>query len=119
MERDTVKVFVYGTLKKNKSNHWWLKEAKYVGDYYTDKNLALYVEGLPYMVREPNGGGVLGEVYEVDRETLFALDRLEGHPSFYRREDIWVFDIEVGAEMKVQAYLYPKIPKNGVKLRSY
>jgi gamma-glutamylcyclotransferase (GGCT)/AIG2-like uncharacterized protein YtfP len=31
---------------------------------------------------------VIGELYEVDDETLAALDRLEGHPSFYRRTAI-------------------------------
>ena len=33
-----------------------------------------------------------GEVYEVDQATLAALDRLEGHPRFYRRTRIALED---------------------------
>jgi transposase InsO family protein/gamma-glutamylcyclotransferase (GGCT)/AIG2-like uncharacterized protein YtfP len=35
---------------------------------------------------------VVGEVYEVDAATLAALDRLEGHPRFYRRARIALAD---------------------------
>ena len=35
---------------------------------------------------------VAGEVYEVDKPTLAALDRLEGHPDFYRRTTIALHD---------------------------
>ena len=35
---------------------------------------------------------VAGEVYEVDEATLAALDRLEGHPRFYRRTRIALED---------------------------
>ena len=42
---------------------------------------------------------VIGEVYEVSHATLAELDYLEGHPSFYRREqlafesfgELWVY----------------------------
>ena len=45
---------------------------------------------------------VAGEVYEVDEATLAALDRLEGHPRFYRRTRI---ALEDGAA--VETYLLP------------
>ena len=35
---------------------------------------------------------VVGEVYDVDAVTLAALDRLEGHPRFYRRRPIRLDD---------------------------
>ena len=35
---------------------------------------------------------VVGEVYDVDAVTLAALDRLEGHPRFYRRRPIRLAD---------------------------
>ncbi|HJL14439.1 MAG TPA: gamma-glutamylcyclotransferase family protein, partial [Sandaracinaceae bacterium LLY-WYZ-13_1] len=41
------------------------------------------------------GGGrtrVVGEVYEVDGATLERLDRLEGHPGFYRRRQVELDD---------------------------
>jgi gamma-glutamylaminecyclotransferase len=112
------KVFVYGTLKRNKSNHWYLIESKYLGEYYTDNNYALYVRGLPYMVKEDKGGGVLGELFEVDEFTLEQLDKLEGHPNFYRREEIWVYDATNGLNVKVYAYIMPN-KVDGVKVKSY
>ena len=33
---------------------------------------------------------IVGELYEVDKATLASLDRLEGHPSFYERQQICV-----------------------------
>ena len=113
-----MKVFVYGTLRKNRSNHWFLREAKHVCDAYTDNNYTLYVAGLPCMVKEAGNGGVFGEVYEVDEHTLEQLDRLEGHPDFYKREDIWVYEAATGHDIKVQTYIYQGKPK-GTKVRSY
>ncbi len=45
---------------------------------------------------------IVGEVYEVDEATLAELDRLEGHPEFYRRTEIALAD---GA--RVEAYVLP------------
>ncbi|NUO50453.1 MAG: gamma-glutamylcyclotransferase, partial [Polyangiaceae bacterium] len=47
----------------------------------------------PGLVRRGHDS-VEGEVYEVDMETLRALDRLEGHPRFYRRTPIVLADGE-------------------------
>jgi gamma-glutamylcyclotransferase (GGCT)/AIG2-like uncharacterized protein YtfP len=106
MEADRVNVFVYGTLKRGKSNHWYLRESEYLGVYYTDNHYALYVKGLPYMVKEDKGGGVKGELYRVDMNILAQLDSLEGHPTFYKRETIWVYDAEVGHNVKAYTYIY-------------
>lgn len=35
---------------------------------------------------------IAGEVYEVDEPTLNVLDRLEGHPRFYRRARVILED---------------------------
>jgi len=43
-----------------------------------------------------------GELYEVDNEVLEALDRLEGHPRFYRRERT---EVLVG-NRRVDAWIY-------------
>lgn len=81
-------VFVYGTLLAGERNHRLLKTARQVG---TDATLARYelrhLGGFPGLVR---GGtrSIAGELYEVDAPTLFGLDKLEGHPDFYRRARI-------------------------------
>jgi gamma-glutamylcyclotransferase (GGCT)/AIG2-like uncharacterized protein YtfP len=58
------------------------------------------------MVKEEKGLGVYGELYKVDELTLKRLDRLEGHPDFYRRSDITVIDLETGSPVNCQAYIY-------------
>ncbi len=95
-----VRVFVYGTLLAGEPNHRWLSCARYVAEGRTQAVFELRDLGaFPGLV---SGGdhAVPGEVYEVDAETLAALDRLEGHPHFYRRTPITLAD---GAW--VQAYV--------------
>ena len=78
-------VFVYGTLKKGKSNHDFLKDSKFLNDAkihgVTMYNLGHY----PALVLSGHAS-VSGEVYRVNSKTLEHLDHLEGHPVFYRRE---------------------------------
>lgn len=67
------------------------------------------------------GAGVVGEIYKVDKQTLSELDTLEGHPNWYRREPIDVFDIDTGKKKeKVEAYVYTgKITKGNLNIREY
>jgi gamma-glutamylcyclotransferase (GGCT)/AIG2-like uncharacterized protein YtfP len=81
-------VFVYGTLLSGEGNHGLLKTARRIGVDATQPRYELrHLGGYPALVR---GGtrSVAGELYEVDAPTLFALDKLEGHPDFYRRARI-------------------------------
>jgi gamma-glutamylcyclotransferase (GGCT)/AIG2-like uncharacterized protein YtfP len=84
----TTLVFTYGTLLSGEPNHRLLQTARFVG---TDSTLPRYelrhLGGFPGLVR---GGmrAIAGELYEVDAPTLFSLDRLEGHPNYYRRTRI-------------------------------
>ena len=93
-------VFVYGTLLAGEPNHRFLVGARLVAAARTKPAFELRDLGaFPGLVR---GGAhaVAGEVYEVDEPTLAALDRLEGHPRFYRRSRI---ALEGGAT--VETYL--------------
>ena len=94
------RVFVYGTLLSGEPNHRLLADAELVGEARTEAAFDLVSLGaFPAMV--PGGGtAIAGEVYEVDPQTLDALDRLEGHPRFYRRHAVRLDD---GGE--VLAYL--------------
>lgn len=100
-------LFVYGTLQSNLCNHSLLDKAIFLGQALAGERMALYVGRLPYLVREAryDGPEVLGELYLVNEEVLATLDRLEGHPNFYKREKIVVF--YEGEAEKVWAYLYP------------
>lgn len=90
-ELDT-KVFVYGTLLSGCSNHRFLKDAHLLRAAHTTPMFVLYDLGqFPGLVA---GGSqsIVGEVYRVEEATLAALDRLESHPTFYRREEIVLHD---------------------------
>lgn len=48
------------------------------------------VGSFPALVPTENGQNVLGELYLVDDATLARLDRLEGCPRLYRREQVTI-----------------------------
>jgi gamma-glutamylcyclotransferase (GGCT)/AIG2-like uncharacterized protein YtfP len=78
-------VFVYGTLRRGEPNHHLLDARMLLRAGRTEPRFTLVSLGaVPAMI---DGGetAVAGEVYDVDAVTLAALDRLEGHPRFYRR----------------------------------
>jgi len=87
------RVFVYGTLLTGMSNHELLSGAKRIAKQArTEREFDMYDLGsFPGLVR---GGinAVVGEVYEVDSDTLESMDRLEGHPHFYHRTNIVLAD---------------------------
>lgn len=90
--RAPTRVFVYGTLLAGEPNHRLLTGARLVAEARTKPAFELRDLGaFPGLV---SGGAhaVAGEVYEVDEATLAALDRLEGHPRFYRRTTIALED---------------------------
>lgn len=93
-------VFVYGTLLRGEPNHRLLAHARFVGEAVTEPGFELADLGAFPAMSAAGGGAVAGEVYAVDAATLAALDRLEGHPRFYRRS--WI-RLATGAH--VEAYL--------------
>lgn len=112
-KKRTYKLFVYGTLKKGFHNHdYYLGEGKsrFLGDAVTDSSFTLYIEALPFLVREASDGPVEGELYEIDEDTLYEIDGLEGHPRVYKREFVTVYDKD-GNEVECFAYLYPNVFK--------
>ena len=94
------RVFVYGTLLAGERNHHVLDGARLVAEARTRAGFTLYDFGTyPGMVAR-GGYAVAGEVYEVDEPVLARMDRLEGHPRFYRRTSIRLDDGST-----VEAYL--------------
>lgn len=81
-------VFVYGTLLRGESNHHLLAGAHFLGEDATAPGFELRDFGAFPAMLAAGTGTVAGEVYVVDDATLTVLDRLEDHPSFYRRTPI-------------------------------
>lgn len=79
-------VFVYGTLRQGESNHHWLAGADCLGECRLPGSYLLYHLGsYPAVVTGPDGGALMGEVYQVDDSTLALLDELEEYPRLYGR----------------------------------
>lgn len=110
-DSDKILVFVYGTLKKGqRANHRLGENARLVG---TGRSLTVYEMfggSFPMILYATDGRPVLGEVYEIEKNTLDDLDRYEGYPSFYNRRQIYIQLLD--HDRLVQAWIY-YIPKKG------
>lgn len=85
---DATRVFVYGSLMAGERIHSTLADAEFDGVVRTARGFRMHDLGpYPAIVREGDGR-VTGEVYLASPETVAALDRIEGHPNYYRREQI-------------------------------
>jgi gamma-glutamylcyclotransferase (GGCT)/AIG2-like uncharacterized protein YtfP len=98
-------VFVYGSLKNGLSNHHILDGATYIGQGWTAPNFTMLNLGWFPGVVLGGTSQIEGELYEVDERTLHRLDRLEGHPDFYRREPITIKTKDARVEAVI--YLLP------------
>ncbi len=106
IRRKLEKVFVYGTLRKGMGNHRLLEGSGFIGMGETVEQYGMYVlpGRIPYVKRRSGMKAVIvGEVYEVDEDTLRRIDRLEGHPDFYRRR---LVPVMLNTEEKIRAWLY-------------
>lgn len=109
-----IPVAVYGTLKYGHSNNHYMKNEVHYGYGDTEDKYPLLIEGLPYLVNKKGyGHHVDVDVFMVDKEGLMKLDRLEGHPRWYKREivpirmfdntimDCWVYFCDKSINGKV------------------
>lgn len=100
------KVLVYGSLKQGYGNHRVMQEAggELIGKHTLSGFDMHSLGGFPAIVR--GEGRVECEVYQV--ENLAPLDRLEGHPTFYKREVVddmyvYIFQHSVEGREKVES----------------
>jgi len=100
-------LFVYGTLKKNFGNHHLLRGSVCLGKGRTHNKYALYVDGIPYAVKDQQTSFIYGELYQITAGQLERIDRLEGHPEWYCREQVQI----VGDHKQIVTawmYLFPE-----------
>jgi len=102
-----VLLFVYGTLKKGGWNHYYLKDAEFMGEAETVEKYAMYVSGMiPFVVKNEKISTIKGELYRVNKEILKKVDLLEGHPFGYKREKVKVRLRESGEEKEAWMYIW-------------
>lgn len=78
----------------------------------------MYVSGIPYVFKGESVSQIFGELYRVDELTLTIVDRLEGHPEWYRREEVRVVT-EEGSNVTAWLYFYPEKRGKLVKTGRY
>jgi gamma-glutamylcyclotransferase (GGCT)/AIG2-like uncharacterized protein YtfP len=72
-------IFVYGTLRQQFGNHHFLSTARFLGDAITQSKYVMHASSsIPFVSQSQAVSQIVGEVYEVDAQTLANLDRLEG-----------------------------------------
>lgn len=87
------KVFVYGTLRRGYGNHRLLENSEFLGNAITKEKYELTANGIPFVNPDKPTSNIVGEVYEVDNETLKSLDRLEGYDA--KLDDGWYMRREI------------------------
>ena len=93
-----VKVFVYGTLRKNEPNSEAMQGTDFLGIATTCEKYPLVIASpfnIPFILNLPGiGHRVMGEIYDVTPEKLQELDKFENVPVLYDRLSIEVEMIE-------------------------
>ncbi len=113
------KVAVYGSLRKGLGNHnYFLKNAKYLGEFKTEPIYSLYSLGGYPGLKENGSTSVTMEVYEVNEQEAEAIDRLEGYSSnrqstFYDKEIINTPYGEAGVYIYVNSIPENRLVKSG------
>jgi gamma-glutamylaminecyclotransferase len=93
-------LFVYGSLLRGQSNHFWMRAARYLGEASTEPRFELLDLG-PFPALVAGGStAVHGELYEVDAVLLARLDVFEDVPEMYRRDVV-----QLQGQASAQAYL--------------
>ena len=100
-------VFAYGTLKHGFANHYFFRDARFLGKAKTVVRYSLYVDEYPLVYPGQPVSRIVGEVYQVDNALLSRLDMLEGHPRLYRREQIEVI-LASGERLRAWIYFFPE-----------
>lgn len=84
-----MQVFIYGTLKKGQCRAFAMR-GTFLGETRTLPKYRLNDLGAyPGLTKdEENGKAIFGELWDVDENCLFSLDRIEGHPTLFKREAV-------------------------------
>ena len=80
-----IRLFAYGTLKRDFHNAFYLQGARYLGEFTTDPAYSMYNFGSYPAVTQFGRTSIKGEVYEIGAMLLASIDRLEWYPDFYQR----------------------------------
>jgi gamma-glutamylcyclotransferase (GGCT)/AIG2-like uncharacterized protein YtfP len=116
-------IFVYGTLRKNQSNHHYLESAEYLGNASTKDNIyTMFSNGYYPGVKLMGNSKIHGELYNVNNTELKRIRNLEGYresaptEGLYDEQNIQVIDKnnnELTAKTYIYNYSMPHIIESG------
>lgn len=89
------KVFVYGSLMSGMPNHARMRDAILLSKDARTENPEYELHELvefsfPSAIRSPMGTTLFGEVYHVSDQLLAMMDYFEGHPDFFKRQEVQI-----------------------------
>ena len=100
-------LMVYGTLMNGFHNNKLLEGQKFIEECETKEKYTMYVNGIPYVFPYKETSSIKGELWEVTgEENIHQLDMLEGHPAWYRREEVEIKGLS-GKIYKAWLYFLP------------
>ena len=105
-------IFVYGTLKKGFSNHFYLENSRYLGIGKTIPKYQMYPSKnylFPFLLKSEPNNNIVGEIYEINEKTLIELNALEDFPNMYLKE---LIEIELENKEIIKAFIYIKNEEN-------
>ena len=109
------KVFVYGTLIAGEANAHWAGNARRQKAWTTG---TIYDTGCRFPAFVKRGRTrIVGEVLTVGDDGFRSMDRLEGYPSLYRREQIQVHLVS-GGSVLAWVYIMNNLPKGAPVIES-
>lgn len=106
------RLFVYGTLMSGMPNNRWLDGCEMLGIARLKDYVLIDLGHYPGVIYQEDRGedcdddDVVGELWEVDDETLTQLDRIECVPNLYTRETTDSVYDENGYYRGVYLYVY-------------
>jgi gamma-glutamylcyclotransferase (GGCT)/AIG2-like uncharacterized protein YtfP len=114
--RVKTKVFVYGTLMSGRSNSFLMGDSRFLGEASVSGYSMYEPSWYPGVTRDPDGS-VLGELYEVNLDTMKKLNELEGEGSLYELD---YADVITGGSLvpgvAIYVYLHDVKKETHVKL---
>ncbi len=108
-------IFVYGTLLTGERNAYRAGSARRQEAWTRGM---IYDTGWGFPAFEPNGKTkIVGELLVTDDAGFQSMDRLEGYPRLYRREEIDVFT-KGGETVRAWVYIMNSLPKDAKVIES-
>lgn len=109
----TIKLAVYGTLKKGEHNDNFLKNSKFLGEFVTSPNFTMYnLGGFPAVVPEGNTS-IHCEIYELNPLDKNGVYRLEGYTGIKNDERNFYDCIEIETHFgKAEMFIFNFKPTN-------